>query len=172
MKQLISIVLFVLTPALAYSAEFFCPSGGTSTCLTAAINEANGLPGEHIINLEPGIYTLQMALPSIGGSIRIQATADDAPTVIERAQTAPAFSIFGVSATGSLTLSGLTVQRGGGSFLPGAAIRNAGKTLLEDSIITDNHGESGAINNVGILNLFRTIVSDNTFRARCRGNTQ
>jgi hypothetical protein len=42
----------------ADAAEFFCPSGNV-TCLIAALNEANGMAGEHIINLEPGSYTLQ-----------------------------------------------------------------------------------------------------------------
>lgn len=40
------------------AAEFFCPSGNVA-CLIAAINEANGMPGEHVINLEPGTYTLE-----------------------------------------------------------------------------------------------------------------
>ena len=41
-----------------HAAEFFCSSGDVS-CLIDAINSANGMPGEHIINLEPGSYTLQ-----------------------------------------------------------------------------------------------------------------
>lgn len=31
---------------------------GHVTCLIAPINDANTLPGEHVINLEPGNYTL------------------------------------------------------------------------------------------------------------------
>jgi hypothetical protein len=85
-------------------------------CLIAKINEANGLPGQHTINLEPGSYTLQTidngppldanGLPVISGSIRIQATAEDLPTVIERDPNAPAFRIFEVSANGVLHLDG------------------------------------------------------------------
>ena len=40
------------------AAEFFCPSGNV-TCLIAAMNEANEIPGEHVISLEPGSYILQ-----------------------------------------------------------------------------------------------------------------
>src|SRR4030095_5365068 len=100
-------------------AEFFCSSGNV-TCLIAAINSANGMPGDHIINLKPGTYTLQSidnganGLPVITSSIRIQASAVDPPTVIERDPNAPAFRIFSVG--GELTLDGVTVQRGGGSF--------------------------------------------------------
>ena len=53
-----SIVLILGTLESVHAAEFFCPSGDV-TCLIAAINNANGMPGEHVINLEPGSYTLQ-----------------------------------------------------------------------------------------------------------------
>ena len=75
----------------------------------------------HTINLEPGIYTLQTVdnmtdgpngLPSIKGSIQIQASADDPPTVIERDPGAQGFRIFHVSVGGELSLEGVTVQRG------------------------------------------------------------
>lgn len=105
------VVLTYPTIQLADAAEFFCPAGDV-TCLIAAINEANVIPGENVINLEPGSYTLQTidngptfggnGLPVIGSSIRIQATAEDLPTVIERDLNAPAFRIFEVSVGGEL----------------------------------------------------------------------
>ena len=70
-----------------HAAKFHCSSGDV-TCLIAAINTANGKSGQHTINLEPGIYTLQITdnntdgpngLPSISRAIRIQATTDDSP---------------------------------------------------------------------------------------------
>ena len=54
-----SIVFILGALESVHAADFFCPSGNV-TCLIAAINNANGMPGEHAINLEPGIYTLQM----------------------------------------------------------------------------------------------------------------
>lgn len=93
-----SAVLTASSVKLADAAEFWCPADDV-TCLIAAINEANAMPGEHTINLEPGSYTLQTVdnglngLPVISGSIRIQATAEDVPTTIERDVNAPSFRI-------------------------------------------------------------------------------
>jgi hypothetical protein len=164
-RQLVaSIALILGTLESVHAAEFFCSSGNV-TCLIASINAANGLPGEHTINLEPGSYTLQAidnganGLPVISGSIRIQATADDPPTVIEGDIGALGFRIFQVSIGGELTLDGLTIQRG--SRVVGPAILNLGVTTVQDSVVTDNDGELGVILNIGTLNLFRSIIADN-----------
>jgi hypothetical protein len=84
------VLLTVGIPQVTEAAEFFCFSGDV-TCLIAAINNANGMPGAHVINLEPGSYTLQTidngqsvnanGLPVIRSSIRIHGSADDLPTV-------------------------------------------------------------------------------------------
>ena len=62
-------IIFSLTWArIVESAVFNCSSGDVA-CLIAAINEANGMPGEHIINLAPGTYTVGFeGLPWITGS--------------------------------------------------------------------------------------------------------
>jgi hypothetical protein len=168
--RLMIFMLAILWPVKSvHPAEFFCPSGNV-TCLIAAINDANGMPGEHVVNLEPGIYTLQIidnrtegpnGLPSISRSIRIQAAADDPVTVIERDPAAQAFRIFHVSASGELVLDGVTVQRGDTGLAGGPAIFNRGVTSLQNSIVADNLGESGAIHNIGTLNVFRSIITDN-----------
>ena len=173
------LALWAIEPV--HAAEFFCPSGDV-TCLIAAINNANGMPGAHVINLEPGSYTLQVVdnitdgpngLPSIKRSILIQATAEDLPTVIERDLNLNApqfpfgtqFRIFHVSVAGELELEGVTVQRGSLIVPPlgGNAIFNRGVTTLRDSIVTDNIGEEGAILNIGTLNVLRTVIADNGF---------
>jgi hypothetical protein len=160
--------IFLLTPPITLldAAEFWCPADDV-TCLIAAINEANAMPGEHTINLEPGSYTLQTVdnglngLPVISGSIRIQATAEDVPTTIERDVNAPSFRIFEISAAGELTLVGLVIQRGSAPVL-GAAIRNSGVTSLQDSLVRDSRTNArGAISNVGTLFVIRTIIADN-----------
>jgi hypothetical protein len=168
--QLVASILLILgTLEFVDAADFFCPSGNVN-CLIASINNANGMPGDHVINLEPGIYTLQMVdnmtdgpngLPSIRRSIQIQASADDPPTVIERDPGAPFFRIFHVSAGGELGLDGVTIQRGFSGFAAGPAIFNRGVTSLQDSIVTDNDGELWAIYNFGTLNVFRSIIADN-----------
>jgi hypothetical protein len=198
MKKLVLITLqvwlsafLVILPATAsitftlgtivHAAEFFCSSGDV-TCLIAKINSANGMPGQHTINLEPGIYTLQAVdnggfngngLPVISGSTRIQATAEDLPTVIERDPNAPAFRIFDVSASGELHLDGITVLRAGNSpfisFIRGSAILNSGVTSLENSIVTDSTGDFGAINNFGTLRVIRSIIADNSSQGEAGG---
>ena len=174
-----SIVLILWTFEAVHAGDFFCPSGNV-TCLIASINTANGLPGTHTINLEPGTYTLQTidngdlacdnglctfdpnGLPVISGSIRIQGSADDAPTVIERDPGAPSFRIFQVSIGGELVLDGMTIQRGGGpNLIIGPAIVNHGVTSLWNSIVTEMRGEGGAILNDGTLNVFRSLITDN-----------
>src|SRR5438552_9642657 len=110
------------------------------------------MPGQHIIILDPRSYTLQLVdngtfssangLPVIASSIRIQGSAEDLPTVIERDQNAPAFRIFEVSVGGELTLDGMTIQRGGSDIFfsgDGPAILNRGITSLQDSIVTDSN---------------------------------
>ena len=163
----ILVILGALEPI--HAADFFCPSGNVS-CLIAAINDANGLPEEHTINLEPGTYTLQLVdnvtdgpngLPSIRRSIQIQASADDSPTVIERDPGAPVFRIFHVSLGGELSLDGIIVQRGNLQAPGGPGIFNRGVTSLQDSIVTDASGDAGAIHNIGTLNVFRSIIADN-----------
>jgi hypothetical protein len=109
---------------IGHAAEFACPAGDV-TCLIGSINEANGLPGEHTIILEPGAYTLQSessafsGLPVITSSIRIQPSADDPATLIVRDPAAGSFRIFTVGLSGSLKLIGITVQRGRGLSFSG-----------------------------------------------------
>jgi hypothetical protein len=173
--QLVASMLLILgTLEFVHAAEFFCSSGDV-TCLIAKINSANGMPGQHTINLEPGSYTLQAVdnggfigngLPVISSSIRIQATAEDLPTVIERDLNAPAFRIFEVAVGGELTLAGVTIQRGGDfpsvGFFGAAAILNRGVTSLEDSTVRDSNTDfNAAIHNFGTLRVIRSIIADN-----------
>ena len=83
-----SIVLILGALQTVSAADFSCPlimptgsamAIGDVSCLIAKISDANAMPGNHTINLEPGIYTLQMVdnttdgpngLPSINGPFR------------------------------------------------------------------------------------------------------
>jgi hypothetical protein len=97
--QLTSFVA-LLAPCI-YADEYSCTSGDV-TCLIASINDANTQPGEHVINLEPGNYTLQdidngvfsnaNGLPVIKIALKIKAVDADLPTVIERDTAAPFFA--------------------------------------------------------------------------------
>jgi hypothetical protein len=80
-------------------------------------------------------------------------------------QGAPFFRIFHVSACGELILDGVTVQRDGGSLSLSAiapAIFNRGITSLQNSSVTNNNGELGAIRKIGTLHVFRSIIADNS----------
>jgi hypothetical protein len=161
----ISILSMVRT---GQAAEFFC-SAGNVTCLIAAINEANGLPGEHAITLEPGVYTLQTesgfrsGLPVITRSIRIEPSAENPATVIVRDSTAGSFRIFTIARSGRLNLIGITVQRGQDLSLSGngAAIFNSGHTTLENSSVIESFGERGAVHNTGTLEILSSLIADN-----------
>ena len=164
--QLISLIA-LLTPRI-YAAEYSCTSGDV-VCLIAAINTANETSGENIITLEPGNYTLQAidndanGLPSIRRHVRIQSSADDTATVIERDVAAPIFRILHVASGGELVLNGVTLQRGGifADGVPGSAIFNEGVTSLEDSIVANSGTYVGAILNRGTLNVLRSLLVDN-----------
>ena len=127
------VVVILVIPCIPKSidaANFSCPpplsgppGSGDVSCLIAKINSANGMRGQHTIYLKPGSYTLQAVdngspfngngLPVISGSIRIQPTAEDLPTVIERDPNASlSFRIFEVAIGGELTLTAVTIQRG------------------------------------------------------------
>ena len=165
MRTVTAIVFIVAGLQPAHAADFFCLSGDVN-CLIDSINNANGMTGKHIINLEPGLYSVQIdnapiGLPPISGSIRIQGTADDPPTVIEGVSTAfgpqQQIRIFRISAGGELDLNGVILQMDG----YGGAISNLGVTSLKDSIVIKFHTDGGAINNSGTLNVINSIISDN-----------
>jgi hypothetical protein len=165
MVGVIVALLWLVGPLFA--AEFFCSSGNV-TCLIAAINDANAVKGEHVINLEPGSYTLQIVdnmtdgpngLPSIRQSIQIVGSAEDLPTVIERDVAASGFRLFHVSPGAKLRLKRLIVQRG--FARPGGAIVNRGTTSIQDSVITNSAGEAGAVHNLATLNVVSSIIADN-----------
>jgi hypothetical protein len=149
-RVIVPVVTAVFAVASAHNfvhaADFFCQSGNV-TCLIAAINAANQTSAEDAISLEPGVYTLQLpdasqngsGLPTIRTAIRILASSQQAPTVIERdPNAATPFNIFNVASAGQLVLDGLIVQRGNSGIVLGAAIFNAGTTSLQNTIVTNS----------------------------------
>jgi hypothetical protein len=116
LQPVVSIVLILGTLKPVQAAEFFCSN---VTCLIASINQANGLPGEHTIFLQPGTYTLTSVdndtdnpngLPSITGTITIRQS--DQLATIERDPGAPPFRLFHVASSGDLRLYGLGLRNG------------------------------------------------------------
>ncbi len=145
------LLFFFLSAAPAYSAVFNVASGDVDG-LIAAIDVANANGEENTINLEPGTYALPDLLlfgVGINGSIRIQASADAPPTVVQAGQQS---GIFTVRPGAELILNGLTIQ---GSLSPFGAIDNSGNLTLYRTILASNGtvvlGPSGS-NTGGILN--------------------
>ena len=176
-SALTAIFLLFLTPVRKMeAAEFSCPPGNVP-CLISSIETANLVPGAHTITLDPGTYTLpaslrnptdnpsedtENGLPSIKGSIRIEAMSDTNPTIIERDPNAARFfRLFHVSLGGELILDGITLRRGRSGALGGPAIFNRGVTSLQNSVVTESTGEAGAIHNRGILNILHTTIVAN-----------
>src|SRR5262249_35296445 len=112
-----------LVPGHGYAAVFSIPAGDVGA-LISAITTANGNGQANTINLAAGVdklaamHNTEFGIP--GGSngrppvagTRALAGPGAAMTVIERSASAPAFRILHVQATGTLTLSGLTIRNG------------------------------------------------------------
>ncbi|MCX7420271.1 MAG: right-handed parallel beta-helix repeat-containing protein, partial [Planctomycetia bacterium] len=156
-------------------------SAGFQISLRAAIQEANALAGDDVIELGVGTYVL-----TLGGVQEDNAVSGDldirgldsliirgkgiGQTIID-ASGLPAATrdrIFQVMAGASLTLQGVTLQ--GGSVLgseDGGAIRNTGTLTILDSEIRNNASQDtgGAIINTGTMTINRTTISGNTATA-------
>jgi hypothetical protein len=113
MKKVATIFFFLLVPALARSADFFCAD---VTCLAAAINESNQNREDNKIFLQAETFTLQAPLPSIlrPGGTRLEILG--LPSVIERHPEAEPFSIFRMGRTTpggpEVHLANITVKGG------------------------------------------------------------
>jgi hypothetical protein len=155
-----------------HAGEFFCDAGNV-TCLIDAINKANLNNDENTINLAAGTYTLTSVdnsstpfgnndLPQITSPILINGESAET-TIIERDSDAPAFGIFAVGDSGTLTLNGLTVR---GSLSNFGGILNTGTLTVNDSIIAENRdlgsGFGGGISNRGTMTMAHSIVTNNS----------
>jgi hypothetical protein len=155
------LLFFSIMPA--YSAVFNIPSGNV-TSLMAAINAANANGEENTIILEDGIYTLTASgLPLITSALTITGAGADFASIVREAS-APAFRIIAVSAAGTLTMEGLTLQ---GGSLPGFGMNPGGGSLFNEgtviitgnSISGDSIGPGGAIRNRGTMTISDSVVS-------------
>jgi hypothetical protein len=142
------------------------------------MNVANANGQANAISLAAGTYVLTSpdntnadgpnGLPSITGSLII-AGAGDKITGIGRQDTAPAFRLIHVAATGNLTLQGVTLYGGGGdnlSFaLPGSGLfNNGGAVTITTVTISGNavvDGQGGGIFNGGTMTINESAVTGN-----------
>lgn len=156
---ILSILAFsgLLAVGSVQAATFYVNSGmddsdanpGDGVCLTvagqctirAAIQEANALAGADTIVIPAGIFHIGSLLP-ITSDITINGVAPNT-TVIDGGGST---RLFDVSATGTLTITGCTLQGGHGSGYAGA-IESQGILLVDRCYFTENtngFGNNGA----------------------------
>ncbi len=151
---------------------------GTGKCtLRAAIQAANLHVGDDAIRISIPVsdpncvagsctINLMQALPPLSTNMSINGPGADKLTV-RRLSTGDNYSIFTVTATGTVTLSNLTISNGvaqGGARGGGIRKANAGTVNVTNCVIKDNVSQAsggGVAIGVGTLNLTNSTVNDN-----------
>jgi hypothetical protein len=171
----------------------------TGRCsLRAAIQKANAESGSNTIqfsipfsqpNCDASTSTcfinLSTALPTITGSLTINGPGASALTVRRAPNLGTGFRIFTVTATGTVTFSGLTISRGGtfGAAVPngssGGGVLNAstGTVNVTNCILSQNSagsssgsGDGGALaNTTGRMNITNSTITNNQTLIRSGG---
>lgn len=152
-----------------------CATAGAVCTLRAAVQEANALAGDDVINLPAGTYTLALA----GANEDLAATGDlDLASNVTLAGAGATTTIIDANwvdrvlhVTGAYTvsISGVTLTRGNGS---GGGVRNDGGVLaLTSSALFENNAaaDGGGILNAGILTITNSTVVDNNAGADAGG---
>ena len=168
-------VVGVSSPAMASTVP--CDASD----LVSAINTANGTSGGGTVTLTSGCtYTLTVAnntitgggggngLPAITGNVTIQ--GNGATITRSAASGTPVFRIFDVAASGSLTLTSLTVsnglvdngQLGGGGIFNDGTLTISGGTFTGNSSPASTGSSGGGIGNSGTLNVTTSTFTGNT----------
>jgi hypothetical protein len=151
----------------AQAADFACAAGDVA-CLIDAINTANANGEANTITLAAGTYTLTAVnndtggptgLPSITSVLTLRGTGPDT-TILERAANAPPFRLLQIAAQGTLTLKGLTLQRGRcPASCGGGGLQNLGTLTLHHSVVRQsiseefNGGPGAGLQNLGTATL-------------------
>jgi chitodextrinase len=146
--------------------------------LISAISTANKAPGGGTVTLAAGcVYTLTavnntadsggVGLPAITGKVTIAGNG----ATIARSTTSgtPAFRIFDVSSSGSLSLASVTLTngianngvQGGGAIISHGVLSVSGSTFAGNSAPSATGTSGGAINNSGTLTLTTSTFTGN-----------
>jgi CSLREA domain-containing protein len=150
-----------------------CNDGSGACTLRAAIQEANAVAGDDIINfaatLNGSTINLNTVLPNISGNLVINGPGSSQLTVQRStAGGTPDFRIFNINAGNIVTISGLTISNGRVSDpsgpVSGGAILNDGTLTLNSSTVSANSatGVGGGIQNSGTLTVNSCTISGNT----------
>jgi len=139
---------------------------GADCTLREAIQAANSAATEDKIGINvTGTIDLLSVLPDITDSVTIEGPGAELLTIQRAATTG--FRIFTVTATGPVTLSGMTVTKGRVGAGSGAGVFNDSGTLnILDTIVTDNvatdSSGGGIINISGTVNITGSIIKNNS----------
>jgi predicted outer membrane repeat protein len=158
-----------LTPTFTPTPSVVCTATvatGDASGLVAAINVANsnGSSADTICLTAGSAYTYSsassgIALPSVTTPITIIGNG----ATIQRSSGAPQFRLFNVTASGSLTLSHLTVRNANAGGNNGGAVLNAGSLTLDDVTLTNNAARfGGAIYSTGTVTITGSAISSST----------
>ncbi|HLI41153.1 MAG TPA: choice-of-anchor Q domain-containing protein [Streptosporangiaceae bacterium] len=163
--------------SVAVSAPAFAQTPCTASALISAIASANSAGGT--VTLTSGCtYTLTavnttadaggVGLPVITGKVTIQGSG--ATIARSSASGTPAFRIFDVASSGSLTLESVTIsnglanngQQGGGGIFNHGTLTITGSRFTGNSAPSSTGTSGGGINNSGTLKLSTSTFTGNT----------
>jgi CSLREA domain-containing protein len=137
--------------------------------LREAINAANANPDPDLITFSiSGTVNLLSMLPAISGSVEVNGPGASQLTVRRSSSAATNFGIFQLNAGQTLSISGLTISGGTGTFdgfdRKGGGILNYGTLNITDAAISDNNSEDGGgiFSGGGIVNIMRSTLARNS----------
>ncbi|ASJ70625.1 DUF4347 domain-containing protein [Granulosicoccus antarcticus] len=150
----------LLDTADATPGDGIAEDAAGNTSLRAAMEEANALGGAHTISLGAGTYTLSLGELEIDSDITLTGAGTD-QTFISGDELSRVINI----ASGTVTLSGLTIQDGDAAVSAGGGINingTANVTLDTVNLISNTGKDGGAINNAGALIIQSSTIDGNT----------
>lgn len=156
---------------------------GNQVSLRAAIQEANATPGDDIVRLPAGVYSLTRTATSgdtdADGDLDVRNdtgnSTSDLLTIVGASNVSTVLDgrgidrVFSVAFDGRLVVQGVTIQGGvatdseNESILMGGAIFNRGDLELASCVIENNSAEAaGGIYNTGTLTVDLSTIANNT----------
>ncbi len=153
-------ILYLVTTTDDHDDGFCDPATVGDCTLREAINQANAHSGVDGIRFSvDGIINLVNPLPVISDDVSI-----NGPGAASLSVSGGGGSIFNVTATGTVSISSLTISNGATSST-GGAVNNAstGTVNITNCILNGNSAsQGGAIYNAGTLNVTSCTLSSNT----------
>jgi CSLREA domain-containing protein len=165
--QILLLVNSALDAVDAAPGNGICATAASDCTLRAAVQEANALPGDDIISLPSGTYTLTLAGAGedvaasgdldLTGNVALDG-AGAATTIIDGGQADRILHILGAQ---RVHIAGVTLTHGNGS---GGGIRNEGAALVivNSTVFRNNAGlDAGGVLSSGTLTITGSSITEN-----------